>query len=202
MIIPLKALDSAKGRLADALEPQQRREFVAWMACRVIAAAAGCDEVARILVVAGDEAAAEVGASAGTQTLLVVEAGLAVAMAAADEATADAPATLVLAADLPHATPDDIRAVLAAGSAGPRAVAIAPTTDGGTGALLRRPAAIIATAYGPGSAAAHERLAHAAAINAVRVHRPGLALDVDTPGELPAALALAAGADVGCPPRC
>lgn len=199
-IIPLKALAQAKQRLAGALDGEDRRTFVAWMAGRVIAAAVGCDGTGEVLVVAGDDDAAAVGRQAGVRTLIERAPGLAAAMAAADAATADADATLVLAADLPEVTPEDVAAVLSAASA-KRAVVISPTRDGGTGALLRRPAGVIATAYGPASAAAHAQLARAAGIEPVIVHRTALANDVDTPGELPAALALAARLDVGCAPR-
>ena len=200
-IIPLKALAEAKGRLSGALDPAGRRTFVAWMAGRVIAAATGCDEIDRVLVVAGDEAAAEVARAAGAQVVVVAEPGLATALTAADALTAGADATIVLAADLPELTPDDITAVVAAAGDLASAVVIAATRDGGTGALLRRPAGVIPTAYGPGSADRHEQLAIDAGVAALRVDRPGLANDVDRPDELPAALALAADLDVGCRPR-
>ena len=201
VIIPLKALAAAKGRLSGALDAAERRTFVAWMAGRVIAAARGCGEIDRVVVVAGDEAAAEVARSAGAQAFVVAEPGLATALTAADAITAEADATLVLAADLPELTPADISAVLTAAGAGPSVVVIAATRDGGTGALLRRPAGVIATAYGPGSADRHAQLAADAGIPVVHVDRPGLANDVDRPDELPAALALAADLDVGCRPR-
>ena len=199
-IIPLKALSAAKGRLSPALDADARREFVTWMARRVIAAAAGCPLIDEVVVVAGDEDAAAVAVAAGVSAITVETPGLDAAMAAADAATLDAEITVVVAADLPEVTPEDIIAVLRTAPPGP-CVVIAPTRDGGTGALLRRPAGVITTAYGPGSAAAHERAARAAGLDVLRIQRPGLANDVDTPAELPAALALAAGLDVGCPPR-
>ena len=199
-IIPLKALAQAKQRLAGALDGEDRRAFVAWMAARVIAAAAGCAGISDVLLVAGDDDAADVGRDAGVPTLIERAPGLAIALAVADAATAGVEATLILAADLPEVAPHDLDVVLRAARS-QRVVVIAPTRDGGTGALLRRPGGAIATAYGPGSAKAHARLARAAGIEVVTVHRAALANDVDTPGELPAALALAAELDVGCAPR-
>ncbi|MDP8969360.1 MAG: hypothetical protein M3N52_02430, partial [Actinomycetota bacterium] len=58
---------------------------------------------------------------------------------------------------------------------------------GGTGALLRRPAQVMGTAFGEQSAAAHLRLAREARVRHVRLRLPGLALDVDTPVQLRAA---------------
>lgn len=200
-IVPLKALANAKGRLSQALDPAQRRAFVAWMATRVIAACHECDGIDDVLVVAGDQAAADVASAAGAQVLLVAEDGLRVALDRADVATADRAASIIVAADLPEVSAHDLDTVLAAAGPSHAAVVIAPTHDGGTGALLRRPPALITTAYGPGSAAAHADLARAAGIVPRVVDVAGLSRDVDTPEHLPAALALVARNDVGCRAR-
>ena len=200
-IVPLKALDNAKGRLSEALNPAQRRSFVAWMATRVIGACQACDGIDEVLVVAGDQAAADVASAAGAQVLLVTEAGLRIALDGADVATADRATTIVVVADLPEVSADDLTTVLAAAGSSDRAVVIAPTHDGGTGALLRRPPTVLTTAYGPGSAAAHADLARAAGVDARVVDVAGLARDVDTPEQLSAALALVARNDVGCRAR-
>ncbi|MPZ73016.1 MAG: 2-phospho-L-lactate guanylyltransferase [Nitriliruptorales bacterium] len=198
VIIPLKALASAKGRLAPALSPAHRRDFVAWMARRVIAACQACEAVEDILVVAGDESAADVARGAGVDVVVVPQPGLDAALGAADSLTRDSDSTLVVAADLPQLTEQDLFAVVAAAAAtSDAAVVVAPTHDGGTGALLRRPPGVIATAYGDGSAAEHERRGRAVGASTAIVRRPGLAADVDTPAELPAALALVAGQHVG-----
>ena len=196
-VIPLKALASAKGRLADALEPEERQAFVAWMARRVITACRACDDISEVLVIAGDEAAATVARDAGVPALVVTEPGLDVALARADAATSDRPTTLIVAADLPELTPADLTAVVAAAQGSEPAVVVAPTHDGGTGALLRRPPSVMGTAYGVASAAAHVQLARAAGVTPVVLDRHGLARDVDTPGQLPSALALVAQDDVG-----
>ena len=199
-IIPLKALSAAKGRLADAMSPIDRRAFTLWMAGRVIAACKATPDVDDILVVAGDEDAAAAARAAGVAALVVAEPGLDVALHAADQVTAHAAMTIVVAADLPQLTPNDLSAVVAAATGDDPVVVVAPTHDGGTGALLRRPPGVISPAYGPGSAAAHAALARTAQARVAVVHREGLAADVDTPAHLPAALAQAAMHDVGSPP--
>jgi 2-phospho-L-lactate/phosphoenolpyruvate guanylyltransferase len=199
-IIPLKALSAAKGRLADAMSPVDRRAFTIWMANRVITACRATPAIEDILVVAGDEDAANVGRDAGVRVIVVTEPGLDIALHAADEVTAQSAVTIIVAADLPQLTPTDLSAVVAAAAGTDPVVVVAPTHDGGTGALLRRPAGVISPAYGPGSAAAHEALAHAASARVAIVRREGLAADVDTPAHLPAALAQAAMQDVGSPP--
>ncbi len=83
---------------------------------------------------------------------------------------------------MPLLTSDDVRALCDVDTA----VVIAPTDDGGTSALLRRPADVIGTAFGTDSAVAHERLARRAGIVPSVVHRPGLAHDVDVIADLQA----------------
>ena len=200
-IIPLKALGEAKGRLADVLDAAQRKDVATWMAQRVIAACRDCDLIDDILVVAGDAEAAAVAGAAGVRSLVVPEPGLETALARADQEVSRAEVTIVVAADLPEATAADLRAVIGHMPAVGPAVVIAPTLDGGTGALLRRPPTVIATAYGRGSAAAHEALARAIGLSPAIIDCPGLARDVDTPEQLRSALASAQTQDVGCPPR-
>lgn len=91
---------------------------------------------------------------------------------AAALARLDAP-VLIVHADLPRLSPDDIDEVL--GTAGD--VVVARSRDGGTnGLLLRRK---IAPSFGPGSAAAHAGDARAAGLRATVIDVPGFALDVD-----------------------
>ncbi|HVL99187.1 MAG TPA: 2-phospho-L-lactate guanylyltransferase [Egibacteraceae bacterium] len=185
-IVPLKALDEAKSRLAGHLDQAQRRELTAWMLSRVLAACRAARSLGDVLVVAGDEAAALLARRLRADVILEPLPGLPAAMATADRATAGAPATLVVAADLPLAAPGDLDAVCRAGG-NDACVVVSPTRDGGTAALLRRPGAVIATLYGAGSAAAHLRAGRQAGVQALRVRRAGLALDVDTAEDLRAA---------------
>ncbi len=146
-VVPLKALDRAKGRLAGALDPPDRRELTAWMFGRVVAALGAATTVDDVLVVVGDAAGEALAARHGVRSLREPRPGLPQALAAADAATAGRPATLVVAADLPLARPEDLDRVCAAGRRDPGpAVVVAPTQDGGTGALYRRPAGVVGTA--------------------------------------------------------
>lgn len=185
-VVPLKALGLAKSRLADHLDGPRRRELTAWMFARVVAACRAAVGIGDILVVAGDEDAARLARDLGLDVLVPPVPGLAAAMTAADRATWRAAASLVVAADLPLARGPDLDAVCRAGRRGP-CVVVAPTQDGGTAALLRRPPTVTTTAFGPDSAAAHLRAGRAAGARSVRVVAPALTLDVDTPGHLRAA---------------
>lgn len=183
-VIPLKALATAKGRLATALSAPQRRHVVESMATHVIRTCLRCDAVDEVLVVAGDEEAAELARRLGAEATIVDEGGLAAALSAADQLLATRMATIVVVADLPLVTAEDLVAVVAAaGDEGP-AVVIAPTHDGGTGALLRRPPTVIGTGYGLDSARRHQRRADRSGARTVVLQREGLAFDVDTPAQL------------------
>jgi 2-phospho-L-lactate guanylyltransferase len=94
---------------------------------------------------------------------------------------------IVVAADLPLLTVDDVTALLATSDR----MTVAPTRDGGTGALLLPRGRTIATLYGRGSAAAHIEAARAAGLEIVRLDRTGFAVDLDATVDLDAIVAIA-----------
>lgn len=201
-IVPLKALPAAKGRLATALAPDDRRTVVRWMAEHVLLACKASELVDEVLLVAGDAAGASLGRAAGVRVLQIDQPGLQIALDAADVHVSADDITLTVAADLPAVTPAEIDAVVGIALAGAApVVVITPTHDGGTGALVRRPPGVIRTAYGAGSARQHQELAARAGARCVVHHLPGLAADVDTPSQLSAALARSVAQDVGSRPN-
>jgi 2-phospho-L-lactate guanylyltransferase (CobY/MobA/RfbA family) len=86
-------------------------------------------------------------------------------------------AALVVLGDVAGAQAADIDALLDAGAR--RGVALAPSNDGGTSALLRGPRDIIPAAFGPDSARAHRELAANAGVSFVQLALPSLAIDID-----------------------
>lgn len=203
-VVPLKAVSESKSRLRGLLGAPAREELTAWMLSRVLAACRASTAVDDVLVVAGDQAAADQAAARGVAVRVQPRPGLAAALATADRAVAGSAASLVVVADVPLARGEDLDAVWAASRRRPGAehhgvpetaedrpcVAVAPTWDGGTAVLLRRPPGVIGTAFGPASAAAHEQAAAAAGVRAIRVNRARLSLDVDTPAALRALAAV------------
>jgi 2-phospho-L-lactate guanylyltransferase len=90
---------------------------------------------------------------------------------------------------LPLVTTQDVEALVAATPA--RGIAIARARDGGTNAVSMRPPGVLVTCFGvPGSCARHADVAAAAGVRAAIVEREGLALDLDTPEDARAALAI------------
>lgn len=200
-LVPLKALDAAKTRLASALPPVARRDLAARMAAVVCDACVACPAIGSVVLLAGDDAAARVATGRDVTVRRSPTPGLAAALADADAAFADAAATLVVAADLPGVGSDELAALIAAAGEGP-AVVLAPTADGGTGALLRHPPTAIPAAFGPASAAAHAAAATAAGVRLVRWWSATLGHDVDEPEDLPRAAHLRGRhRPVGCPPQ-
>lgn len=182
ILVPAKPLALAKARLSGVLSAAERRTLTLAMLSDVCAAAVASGAGAVRVVASDDEsfaAAAAEGASAVADP--TPDAGLVPSLEAV--VPPDAGGVLVLSSDLPAVSPEDVRALC--GSTG---VTLAPDRAGaGTNALWRSPPGAIELAFGPGSRAAHESLAAAAAVPFRIVSRPGLALDVDTPADLEAA---------------
>lgn len=174
-VVPLRSPGHGKTRLAPALASHTRAALAGAMLADVVAAlrGAGVD----LVVAAGGAAAASAASALGADTIMDGPdvTSLDDAVEHARRRLGPLGALLVVQADLPTITSDDVRVVVE----GERAVVIAPTDDGGTSALLRRPPAVIGTAFGSDSGGTHRRLAEAAGIVPRVVHRAGLALDVD-----------------------
>lgn len=95
----------------------------------------------------------------------------------------------VVSADIPLVTAPDLAALLAATPV--RGIAIARARDAGTNAVSMRPPAALRTCFGErGSAERHAELARAAGLAAAIVDSPGTALDLDTPEDVRAFLAV------------
>jgi 2-phospho-L-lactate guanylyltransferase len=178
-LVPVKALAEAKGRLAPAVGPLQRRLLAIAMFEDVIAALQAVEGLEAPVVVSPDR---EVWRRADAMGCRVVEeppgAGdLNAALAAAAAAAGNGSPLLVVAADLPLASAAGLERVLEAAAA---PVAVVPSADGGgTNVLAWRDPATFAPSFGPDSAARH-----LAVPGAVRVDDPELSLDVDTVEDL------------------
>lgn len=190
VLVPLRSPGRGKSRLAPVLSTSERASLAGAMLADVAAAldAAGCDEV---VVVAGGPAAAAAAAALGLEVLVDPPGAtdLDGALRAAAVRIGPVAELLVVAADLPALTATDVQAVRTPEVA----VVVAPTHDGGTGILLRRPGDAIATRYGRGSAARHLALARRRGLTTATVRRPGTATDVDVEADLTAVRSSAVG---------
>jgi 2-phospho-L-lactate guanylyltransferase len=182
-VVPVKALGSAKSRLRRELGPEAVERLVLAMLGDVLDALRGVPALGRVAVVTPD---ADVAAAVGAEALLRPDPGL---NAAVDNASAElAPnaddGVLVVLGDVAGVRPDDIERLL--GAAQRPGVAIAPSNDGGTSALLRVPRDAIPAGFGPGSAKVHRELAARAGVRFREIALPSLAIDVDERADLDA----------------
>lgn len=180
VVVPLRA---GKSRLADALDAPSRSGLRAAMLADVAAALRGAG-LAEIVVAAGDEESATMASDLGLEVHRDPPStrDLNDAIDAAASLVGPDADVLVVTADLPGLSVADVEAVLRA--SGP--VVLAPTADGGTGALLRRPRSVLRTAYGWESAARHAARCLDAGIRPVVLDLPGCRVDLDTPEDLEA----------------
>jgi 2-phospho-L-lactate guanylyltransferase len=176
-LVPVKALAAAKGRLGPWLSPLERRLLAIAMFEDVAAALQATPGLGVPLVVSPDREMWRRAEAVGCR--VVEEPAGGVGLNAALEAAAGragAGGLLVVAADLPLASPTGLRRVLEAAAP----VAVVPSHDGdGTNVLAWREPGSFAPRFGPGSAARH-----LSTPGAVRVDDPGLAMDVDTVEDL------------------
>jgi len=197
-LIPLRA--DGKHRLAPALDAPGRWRLALAMFdgvvevltaagvhdVRVLAAGAAAIDAARArgLVAIPDRHPAPSGAGTDQQQ------GAQQLRRAVDDGLADCEQDrirMVVAADLPLVTIDDVTSLLAT----PDRVTVAPTRDGGTGALLLPAGRTIPSQYGRGSAASHLETARAEGLEVVRLERTGFAVDLDATVDLDAIVAIA-----------
>jgi len=195
VLIPLRA--EGKHRLCPVLAPDERWRLALAMLDDVLAAVEGAG-VADVRILADGPAAIEAGLQRGLQ---VIDdrpdpspsddrsTPLALRQAVDDGLAACEPGRVraVVAADLPLLTADDVVALFATADR----LTVAPTRDGGTGALLLPTGRVIGTRYGRGSAAAHFEAARALGVEIVRLDRTGFAIDLDTAVDLDAVAAVA-----------
>jgi 2-phospho-L-lactate/phosphoenolpyruvate guanylyltransferase len=188
-IVPVKRLSQAKRRLAPVLPADARRELVIAMLQDVLGALVQVREIDRVLVVTPDAQVAEIARAAGASVLSEARsAGLnaAVKTGLAQARGHGATDALVLPADVPLATPDELRRIVTSfpGGTQPRAL-LAPSHDGeGTNALLLSPPGILQPSFGPGSFLRHLAQAVARKIELQIVQPSGLSHDIDEPRDL------------------
>jgi 2-phospho-L-lactate guanylyltransferase len=185
-VVPVKDTRHAKQRLAAVLSRAQRRELVLAMLEDVLAALAAVGELAGIVVVTADPAAAAVGARyrARIQRAGARDGHTGAVAAAAHELAGDG--MLALPADIPLVDPDDIRRlILADRNDGHRAFSITPARDErGSNAVLCCPAGAVPLRFGEDSFFPHLAAARSCGIEPAVVRLPRIALDIDTPEDL------------------
>ncbi len=179
-VIPARQPGEGKTRLSGVLGPEEREELARAMLAHVVETARGSRNVDRTYIVGAVE-------HGDVPLLTDPGAGLNPALRSAIDTAqgAGVARAVILHGDLPQLTVRDVE-LLAAAAEG--SVAIAPDRHGtGTNALsLPLPAASdFALAFGPDSFRRHMAEADRLGLPVETIRSPGLAHDIDDPGDLP-----------------
>jgi len=178
-VVPVKTLPTAKSRLRTWLDRASVEKLAIAMLGDVLETLQQVRALDRIAVATPDLQLADVARRAGAEVLGASTIGLnpAIEAACAVLAPTENDAALVVLGDVAGAQAADIQYLLDAGTR--RGVALAPSNDGGTSALLRTPRDVIPAAFGPDSARAHRELAVRAGVPCEEIALPSLAIDID-----------------------
>lgn len=182
VLVPVKPLAAAKSRLAPILGPGERETFSQRMLKHVLKAIreAGIDFC---WVVGGDPRIE--GIARETNCLPLPELGedLNTTLERAIREVASDGLVLILPADLPLLTAGEVRMLVSA--MGPGQGVIASDRRGeGTNAIGFPGEVALSLSFGPGSFSRHLKILEESGVSVCRVDLPGLAFDVDTPGDL------------------
>lgn len=186
-IVPVKPLRRGKSRLAGALSEDERAELNQSLLQHTLKTLADIRELEQVLVVSRDPHALTIARQHGART--VRENGQPLLNMALARATVVAKihatrGVLILPADLPLISREDVLTLI--GKAGePPVVVIAPDRHGrGTNALLISPSGLIEYDFGENSFQRHCERAKEAGARLEIVDLPSLGLDLDLPEDL------------------
>ena len=193
-VIPIKDLENAKTRLASALSPEDRRGLFQAMAEDVLEAASNAASLAGVLVLTNDPSASALAKRYGARIEgepANIGQSEAVRRAAELLAAEGADGVLTLPADAPLITSGDIQSILERHPKRRPAMTIVPDhARRGSNCMVLTPGPLIPLHFGHVSFEPH--LAEAAKLGVeptILDDLPRVALDVDTPEDLAAALA-------------
>jgi 2-phospho-L-lactate guanylyltransferase len=186
-IVPVKPLRFGKSRLAGVLTEDERTDLNRRLLAHTLDTLTAIPEIEHVLVISRDPAALALARDHGART--VQENGAPQLNVALTRATVVAKnyttrGILIIPADLPLITPEDVRAMLDRAT-DPPVVVVAPDRHrNGTNALLVCPVGLIEYDFGPNSFKRHCERAVKAGARLEIFELPSIALDVDLPEDL------------------
>lgn len=185
-VVPVKDFATAKQRLEAVLPPAVRRRLAEVMLEDVLAEVTTASGLDRVFVVTRDEQAVAIATERGASLIVDPDNhGETEAVALATHALVQhgIHAMLVLPADIPLITREDVEQVVHAGREAD--VVLVPAHDGrGTNAVLLSPPDVLPLRFGNDSFHPHLQLARDSGLRTSILHLPRIALDIDTPADL------------------
>jgi 2-phospho-L-lactate guanylyltransferase len=188
-IVPVKPLRRGKSRLAEVLTQEERKDLNRRLLSNTVDTLAAIPEIEHVLVVSRDQEALALAREHGARTVQENGApGLNLALARATIVAKNyvTSGVLIVPADLPLLTTEDVRFMLDKAKDPPVVVVAPDRRQQGTNALLVCPVGLIDYDFGPGSFHRHCERARQAGARLEVCELPSLALDVDLPEDLEA----------------
>jgi 2-phospho-L-lactate guanylyltransferase len=182
ILIPVKEFGEAKRRLAPHFSVEERAGLAEAMCADFFAVVAAVQGADRVFVASKEPRALARASALGWET--IAESRQISESNSVDEASRycaerGVQSLLRLPVDLPLARPNDIEALLEQSEAAPSAILV-PSSDGtGTNALLRSPATLFPSHFGPDSFALHLEEAKRCGARTRVFRNPRLELDID-----------------------
>jgi 2-phospho-L-lactate guanylyltransferase len=183
-VVPVKRLHLAKQRMAPMLSQSERTMLARVMLQDVLATLGATPQLAGIVVVSSDRMAEELARQFHARIIAdVSESGINDALRCGLASLDPKSSSLIVPADVPFATVDEIQAVIK--SIEHHDVALVPAhADGGTNALAMRAPDLIDPSFGNDSYARHLAVARQKKLRIETLRCDGLGFDLDRPEDL------------------
>ncbi len=179
-VVPVKHLDASKRRLSSVLTPKDRRELTLVMLEDVLVAIKA-STVQEILVAGSDVDVRKVAEKFGATYANEDSRGLNTAVTRSIDwcMREGADSVLVLPADIPLLSSEDINSIIELGNGSESAVVLSPSNNGGTNALYQKPPHLILTRFGQKSFDRHIKQARGKDISLKLHYSSSVAFDID-----------------------
>lgn len=188
-IIPVKPLKRAKSRLAEVLSQAQREALAEMMLRQMLTVLQQVTQVTGTLVISRDTRALAIARELGAKTVQERSpSDLNPALTRATEVVRvwGGHAVLILPADIPFITVEDVETIADMCQAGPKVVIATDREKDGTNALMVRPVGLMPLMFGEQSYERHVIAAKLAGADVETYTSETIALDIDVPADLDA----------------
>jgi len=185
-ILPVRSLADGKSRLSPVLDAEERARLNERLLEHTLACLAAYPGPASTLVASGSAEVLDRARWRGMTAIADPRGGGLNEAAAAATAVArarGAQGVFVLPVDLPLATADGLRDLLAQASSAPICLLVPDRRGAGTNLIYQSPVQLTTFAFGEGSFERHRLMAQAAGLKVVVRREPSFGLDLDLPAD-------------------